>query len=68
MNWIPKNKAESLFKNYFQSKSEMAKQMNISRMTLDKYLNDAEKMNSQIKKLSKLTGRSQMTLFKMINF
>ena len=67
MIWNPKNKAEQLFKNLFESKSNMAKELNLSRVTLDTYLSDANLMNSQIKKIAKLKQISELKLFKAIN-
>jgi hypothetical protein len=67
MTWTPKNKAEQLFKNLFESKSNMAKELNLSRVTLDTYLSDANLMNSQIKKIAKLKQISELKLFKAIN-
>lgn len=67
MTWSPKNKAEQLFKNLFESKSNMAKELNLSRVTLDTYLSDANLMNSQIKKIAKLKQISELKLFKAIN-
>ena len=67
MIWKPKNKAEQLFKNLFESKSNMAKELNLSRVTLDTYLSDANLMNSQIKKIAKLKQISELKLFKAIN-
>ncbi len=67
MIWIPKNKAEQLFKNLFESKSNMAKELNLSRVTLDTYLSDANLMNSQIKKIAKLKQISELKIFKAIN-
>lgn len=67
MNWQPKNKAEQLFKNLFETKSNMAKELNLSRVTLDTYLSDANLMNSQIKKIAKLKQISELKLFKAIN-
>tara|TARA_R100001163_G_scaffold13569_1_gene12581 strand:+ start:3372 stop:3578 length:207 start_codon:yes stop_codon:yes gene_type:complete len=67
MTWTPKNKAEQLFKNLFESKSNMAKELNLSRVTLDTYLSDPSLMNSQIKKIAKLKQISELKLFKAIN-
>jgi|TARA_R100000081_G_C4819239_1_gene178040 endonuclease III len=67
MTWTPKNKAEQLFKNLFETKSNMAKELNLSRVTLDTYLSDANLMNSQIKKIAKLKQISELKLFKAIN-
>jgi len=67
MTWSPKNKAEQLFKNLFESKSNMAKELNLSRVTLDTYLSDASLMNSQIKKIAKLKQISELKIFKAIN-
>ncbi len=67
MTWTPKNKAEQLFKNLFESKSNMAKELNLSRVTLDTYLSDANLMNSQIKKIAKLKQISELKIFKAIN-
>lgn len=67
MTWTPKNKAEQLFKNLFESKSNMAKELNLSRVTLDTYLSDASLMNSQIKKIAKLKQISELKIFKAIN-
>jgi len=67
MTWTPKNKAEQLFKDLFESKSNMAKELNLSRVTLDTYLSDANLMNSQIKKIAKLKQISELKLFKAIN-
>tara|TARA_R110001599_G_scaffold153474_1_gene338728 strand:- start:3746 stop:3952 length:207 start_codon:yes stop_codon:yes gene_type:complete len=67
MTWSPKNKAEQLFKNLFESKSNMAKELNLSRVTLDTYLSDPSLMNSQIKKIAKLKQISELKLFKAIN-
>jgi len=67
MIWTPKNKAEQLFKNLFESKSNMAKELNLSRVTLDTYLSDANLMNSQIKKIAKLKQISELKIFKAIN-
>lgn len=67
MNWIPKNKAELMFKKLFESKSNMAKELNLSRVTLDTYLADPGMMNSQIKKIAKLKQISELKLFKAIN-
>ena len=67
MIWNPKNKAEQLFKNLFESKSNMAKELNLSRVTLDTYLSDANLMNSQIKKIAKLKQISELKIFKAIN-
>ena len=68
MIWIPKNKAEQTFKELFHSKTEMAKGLNVSRQTLDTYLSKPEKMNTQIKKISKLKNISQIELFMLINY
>jgi|TARA_R110001583_G_scaffold98826_1_gene243876 hypothetical protein len=67
MTWSPKNKAEQLFKNLFESKSNMAKELNLSRVTLDTYLSDPSLMNSQIKKIAKLKQISELKIFKAIN-
>ena len=67
MTWTPKNKAEQLFKDLFESKSNMAKELNLSRVTLDTYLSDANLMNSQIKKIAKLKQISELKFFKAIN-
>ena len=67
MIWNPKNKAEQLFKNLFESKSNMAKELNLSRVTLDTYLSDPGLMNSQIKKIAKLKQISELKIFKAIN-
>lgn len=67
MNWIPKNKAELMFKKLFESKSNMAKELRLSRVTLDTYLADPGMMNSQIKKIAKLKNISELKLFKAIN-
>ena len=67
MTWTPKNKAEQLFKNLFESKSNMAKELNLSRVTLDTYLSDPSLMNSQIKKIAKLKQISELKIFKAIN-
>lgn len=67
MTWTPKNKAEQLFKNLFESKSNMAKELNLSRVTLNTYLSDANLMNSQIKKIAKLKQISELKIFKAIN-
>lgn len=67
MTWTPKNKAEQLFKDLFESKSNMAKELNLSRVTLDTYLSDANLMNSQIKKIAKLKQISELKIFKAIN-
>jgi len=67
MTWTPKNKAEQLFKNLFESKSNMAKELKLSRVTLDTYLSDANLMNSQIKKIAKLKQISELKIFKAIN-
>ena len=56
-----------MFKNLFESKSNMAKELNLSRVTLDTYLSDANLMNSQIKKIAKLKQISELKLFKAIN-
>ena len=64
MTWTPKNKAEQLFKDLFETKSNMAKELNLSRVTLDTYLSDANLMNSQIKKIAKLKQISELKLFK----
>ena len=67
MTWTPKNKAEQLFKDLFETKSNMAKELNLSGVTLDTYLSDANLMNSQIKKIAKLKQISELKLFKAIN-
>ena len=67
MKWIPKNKAEQLFKELFLTKSDMAKDMNLARVTLDKYFLNPELMNSQIKKIAKLKNISELKIFKAIN-
>lgn len=67
MIWTPKNKAEQLFKDLFESKSNMAKELNLSRVTLDTYLSDPSLMNSQIKKIAKLKQISELKIFKAIN-
>jgi endonuclease III len=67
MTWTPKNKAEQLFKDLFESKSNMAKELNLSRVTLDTYLSDPGLMNSQIKKIAKLKQISELKIFKAIN-
>ena len=67
MIWSPKNKAEQLFKDLFESKSNMAKELNLSRVTLDTYLSDPSLMNSQIKKIAKLKQISELKIFKAIN-
>tara|TARA_R100000805_G_C3565031_1_gene72708 strand:+ start:233 stop:439 length:207 start_codon:yes stop_codon:yes gene_type:complete len=67
MTWTPKNKAEQLFKDLFETKSNMAKELNLSRVTLDTYLADPGLMNSQIKKIAKLKQISELKLFKAIN-
>lgn len=67
MNWIPKNQAEQLFKELFLTKSDMAKDMNLARATLDKYFLNPELMNSQIKKIAKLKNISELKIFKAIN-
>lgn len=66
-NWITKNKAEQLFKDLFDTKNNMAKELNISRSTLNVHLANAEKMNSQIKKIAKLKNISEISVFKAIN-
>jgi len=66
-NWITKNKAEQLFKDLFDTKNNMAKELNISRSTLNVHLANAEKMNSQIKKIAKLKNISELSVFKAIN-
>jgi len=67
MKWITKNKAEQLFKDLFESKKNMADELGVSRNTLSAYLDDPNKMNSQIKKIAKLKGISEMKIFKAIN-
>tara|TARA_R110002050_G_scaffold24659_3_gene65874 strand:+ start:11107 stop:11313 length:207 start_codon:yes stop_codon:yes gene_type:complete len=67
MNWIVKNKAEQLFKDLFSSKRNMAKELNLSRPTIDMYLANPGMMNSQIKKIAKLKNISELKLFKAIN-
>lgn len=66
--WITKNKTEQLFKDLFETKRNMAKELNIHRNTLDIYLSTPEKMNSQIKKIAKLKNISELALFKAINY
>jgi|TARA_R110000787_G_scaffold249349_1_gene354959 hypothetical protein len=67
MNWTPKNKSEQLFISLFETKTNMAKELNISRKTLDVYLNNPEMLYSQIKKIAKLKNISELTIFKTIN-
>ena len=67
MNWIVKNKAEQLFKDLFKSKRNMAKELNLARVTLDTYLSNPNLMNSQIKKIAKLKKISELKIFKAIN-
>jgi len=67
MNWIVKNKAEQLFKDLFKSKRSMAKELNLSRPTIDMYLANPGMMNSQIKKIAKLKKISELEIFKAIN-
>tara|TARA_R110002072_G_scaffold49038_1_gene133702 strand:- start:393 stop:599 length:207 start_codon:yes stop_codon:yes gene_type:complete len=67
MNWIVKNKAEQLFKDLFKSKRNMAKELNLSRPTIDMYLANPGMMNSQIKKIAKLKKISELKIFKAIN-
>ena len=45
----------------------MAKELNLSRVTLDTYLSDPSLMNSQIKKIAKLKQISELKIFKAIN-
>lgn len=45
----------------------MAKELNISRKTLDVYLSNPEMLYSQIKKIAKLKNISELTIFKTIN-
>jgi hypothetical protein len=67
MIWNPKNKAEAMFKEVFQTKVGMAKDLKMSRQTLDTYLSNTNLMNSQIKKIAKLTNKSELQIFKAIN-
>jgi len=67
MKWTPNNKAEQIFVEAFQTKTEMARQIGVTRTTLDAYLNCPSKLNSKIKKIAKLTRHSELTLFKAIN-
>ena len=57
-----------MFKDLFETKRNMAKELNIHRNTLDIYLSTPEKMNSQIKKIAKLKNISELALFKAINY
>tara|TARA_R110000751_G_scaffold78796_1_gene159012 strand:+ start:10502 stop:10708 length:207 start_codon:yes stop_codon:yes gene_type:complete len=67
MIWNPKNKAETMFKEVFQTKVGMAEHLKMSRQTLDTYLSKPDLMNSQIKKIAKLTNKSELQIFKAIN-
>jgi len=67
MNWNPKNKAEVMFKDLFATKIGMAEDLKMSRQTLDTYLSKPDLMNSQIKKIAKLTKKSELEIFKAIN-
>jgi len=65
--WITKNKAEQLFKNLFGTKLNMAKELNITRMTLDTHLANPDKMNSKIKMIANLKNIPELAIFKAIN-
>ena len=67
MYWTTKNKAEQLFKGLFKTKLNMAKELNLARVTLDTYLSNPNLMNSQIKKIAKLKKISELKIFKAIN-
>jgi len=45
----------------------MAKELNLSRPTIDMYLANPGMMNSQIKKIAKLKKISELKIFKAIN-
>tara|TARA_R110000822_G_scaffold138119_3_gene275704 strand:- start:1510 stop:1716 length:207 start_codon:yes stop_codon:yes gene_type:complete len=66
MNWTPNNKAEQLFIDLFETKSNMAKELNITRNTLDTYLKSPNKMYKQIKHIAKLKNISELTIFKAL--
>jgi|TARA_R110001632_G_scaffold83897_1_gene185413 hypothetical protein len=67
MNWSPKNKAEQLFKELFDTKSNMANELGISRPTIDRYFDNPNLLNRHIKRISKLKRVSELKLYKAIN-
>jgi|TARA_R110002020_G_scaffold469786_3_gene695058 DNA-binding XRE family transcriptional regulator len=66
MIWTPENKAEQLFIDLFETKSNMSKELGITRKTLDSYLKNNDKMFTQIKKIARLKNISELTIFKAI--
>jgi len=68
MIWTPENKAEQLFIDLFETKSNMSKELGITRKTLDSYLKNNDKMFTQIKKIARLKNISELTIFKAITF
>ena len=67
MNWNPNTKTEELLKGLFETKSNMAKELNLSRNTVNSYLANPEKLNSLIRKIAKLKRISEIELFKSFN-
>lgn len=68
MQWTTKNKTEQYFQKMFITKSNMANELKISRTTLDVFLSNPAKMNSQIEKISIMKKVSRMSIFKAINY
>lgn len=68
MQWTTKNKTEQYFQKMFITKSNMANELKISRTTLDVFLSNPDKMNSQIEKISIMKKVSRMSIFKAINY
>ncbi len=66
MIWTPENKAEQVFIDLFETKSNMSKELGITRKTLDSYLKNNDKMFTQIKKIARLKNISELTIFKAI--
>lgn len=66
MIWTPENKAQQLFIDLFETKSNMSKELGITRKTLDSYLKNNDKMFTQIKKIARLKNISELTIFKAI--
>ena len=66
MIWTPENKAEQLFIDLFETKSNMSKELGITRKTLDSHLKNNDKMFTQIKKIARLKNISELTIFKAI--
>ena len=55
-----------MFIDLFETKSNMSKELGITRKTLDSYLKNNDKMFTQIKKIARLKNISELTIFKAI--